>query len=103
VFDRMSKGVREAPSKALIGELASQSGDRPEQAFGENPTIAASVSVKGEGQGKGQAKIRVKRCLGSGAVVAQGQPLCNHRLRAHIHEAMQYIGDVTRAWHDFHI
>ncbi len=35
VFDRMSKGVREAPSKALIGELAAQSGDRPEQAFGE--------------------------------------------------------------------
>ena len=30
----MSKGVREAPSKALIGELAAQSGDRPEQAFG---------------------------------------------------------------------
>ena len=36
VFDRMSKGVREAPSKALIGELAAQSGDRPEQAFGES-------------------------------------------------------------------
>ena len=35
VFDRMSKGVREAPSKALIGELARQSGDRPEGAFGE--------------------------------------------------------------------
>ena len=37
VFDRMSKGVREAPSKALIGELAAQSGDRPEQAFGAQP------------------------------------------------------------------
>ena len=37
VFDRMSKGVREAPSKALIGELAAQSGDRPEQAFGAEP------------------------------------------------------------------
>ena len=36
VFDRMSKGVREAPSKALIGELARQSGDRPEGAFGEH-------------------------------------------------------------------
>jgi hypothetical protein len=35
VFDRMSKGVREAPGKALIGELATASGDRPEGAFGE--------------------------------------------------------------------
>ncbi len=35
VFDRMSKGVREAPGKALIGELAAASGDRPEGAFGE--------------------------------------------------------------------
>lgn len=34
VFDRMSKGVREAPGKALIGELAAASGDRPEGAFG---------------------------------------------------------------------
>lgn len=35
VFDRMSKGVREAPGKALIGELAAASGDRPEGAFGK--------------------------------------------------------------------
>ena len=34
VFDRMSKGIREAPGKALIGELAAASGDRPEGAFG---------------------------------------------------------------------
>ena len=37
VFDRMSKGVREAPGKALIGELAAASGDRPEGAFGAPP------------------------------------------------------------------
>ena len=37
VFDRMSKGVREAPGKALIGELAAASGDRPEGAFGAAP------------------------------------------------------------------
>ena len=37
VFDRMSKGVREAPGKALIGELAAASGDRPEGAFGGPP------------------------------------------------------------------
>ena len=34
VFDRMSKGVREAPGKALIGELAAESGDKTEGAFG---------------------------------------------------------------------
>lgn len=31
----MSKGVREAPGKALIGELAQESGDRTEGAFGD--------------------------------------------------------------------
>ena len=30
----MSKGIREAPTKALMGELAARSDDRPEQAFG---------------------------------------------------------------------
>ena len=34
VFDRMSKGVRAAPGKALIGELAAESGDKTEAAFG---------------------------------------------------------------------
>eukprot|EP00887_Chlorella_sp_A99_P003453 scaffold7.g3453.t1 len=33
VFDRSSKGVREAPSKALIGQLAAESGDSPAAAF----------------------------------------------------------------------
>lgn len=36
VFDRMSKGIREAPGKALIGDLASESGDRTEGAFGKS-------------------------------------------------------------------
>ena len=35
VFDRMSKGIREAPSKALIGDLSQQSGDSPTAAFSE--------------------------------------------------------------------
>lgn len=35
VCHRMSKGVREAPGKALIGELAAESGDKTEGAFGE--------------------------------------------------------------------
>ena len=43
VFDRMSKGVREAPGKALIGELAAASGDRPEGAFGEAPASSSWV------------------------------------------------------------
>lgn len=40
VFDRMSKGIREAPGKALIGELAAASGDRPEGAFGAPRCLA---------------------------------------------------------------
>lgn len=43
VFDRMSKGIREAPGKALIGDLAAESGDRTEGAFGKDsglPTLA---------------------------------------------------------------
>lgn len=31
----MSKGIREAPGKALIGDLAAESGDRTEGAFGK--------------------------------------------------------------------
>ena len=40
VFDRMSKGVREAPGKALIGELAAESGDKTEGAFGTLPDLS---------------------------------------------------------------
>ena len=36
----MSKGVREAPGKALIGELAAESGDKTEGAFGEPFVLA---------------------------------------------------------------
>lgn len=39
VFDRMSKGIREAPGKALIGDLAAESGDRTEGAFGTLQTL----------------------------------------------------------------
>lgn len=44
VFDRMSKGVREAPGKALIGELAAASGDRPEGAFGRTHFLLHRVA-----------------------------------------------------------
>ena len=40
VFDRVSKGVREAPSKALIGELAAHSGESPSAAFGLRHAMA---------------------------------------------------------------
>ena len=53
----MSKGIREAPGKALIGELAAASGDRPEGAFGEPqglktaPECAARCPILIEAEG----------------------------------------------------
>ncbi|KAK9839281.1 hypothetical protein WJX81_005580 [Elliptochloris bilobata] len=47
VFDRMSKGIREAPGKALIGELAAASGDRPEGAFGLRQAMATAGALVG--------------------------------------------------------
>ena len=48
VFDRMSKGIREAPTKALIGDLAKQSGDRPEGAFGAQPSRPGMLCMEPE-------------------------------------------------------
>ena len=39
----MSKGIREAPTKALMGELAVKSGDRPEQAFGKHGRLPGDI------------------------------------------------------------
>ena len=36
----MAKGIREAPSKALIGELSAASGDSPTAAFGLRQSMA---------------------------------------------------------------
>ena len=47
VFDRMSKGIREAPGKALIGDLAAASGDRPEGAFGLRQALATAGALVG--------------------------------------------------------
>lgn len=47
VFDRMSKGVREAPGKALIGELAAESGDKTEAAFGLRQAMATFGALMG--------------------------------------------------------
>lgn len=37
VFDHASKGVREAPTKVLIGQLAERAGESPAAAFSELP------------------------------------------------------------------
>lgn len=34
LMDRLSKGIREAPTKAIINELARESGDAPDAAYG---------------------------------------------------------------------
>jgi hypothetical protein len=47
VFDRMSKGIREAPGKALIGDLAAAGGDRPEGAFGLRQALATLGALVG--------------------------------------------------------
>ncbi|KAK9866106.1 hypothetical protein WJX84_003968 [Apatococcus fuscideae] len=47
VFDRMSKGIREAPSKALIGELSQQSGDSPTAAFSLRQALATFGALVG--------------------------------------------------------
>ena len=47
VFDRMSKGIREAPGKALIGDLAAASGDSPEGAFGLRQALATTGALLG--------------------------------------------------------
>ena len=49
IFDRVSKGVREAPSKALIGELAAQSGDSPAAAFSLRQAMATLGALVGAG------------------------------------------------------
>jgi MFS family permease len=47
IFDRMSKGIREAPSKALIGELATQSGESAAAAFSLRQSMATFGALFG--------------------------------------------------------
>lgn len=47
IFDRMSKGIREAPSKALIGDLATQSGDSAAAAFSLRQSMATFGALLG--------------------------------------------------------
>lgn len=47
IFDRMSKGIREAPSKALIGDLAAQSGESAAAAFSLRQSMATFGALVG--------------------------------------------------------
>ena len=49
LFDRLSKGIREAPSKALIGELAAESGDSAAAAFSLRQSMATFGALLGAG------------------------------------------------------
>jgi hypothetical protein len=40
---RLSKGIREAPTKAVMNELAQKSGDAPDAAYGEQPATLGCV------------------------------------------------------------
>lgn len=53
IFDRAAKGIREAPSKALIGELAASSGDSPTAAFG----LRQSMALLGASAGASAASL----------------------------------------------
>ncbi|EFN58148.1 hypothetical protein CHLNCDRAFT_141928 [Chlorella variabilis] len=49
MFDRIVKGVREAPSKALVGELAAQSGDSAAAAFSVRQALSTLGMLLGSG------------------------------------------------------
>lgn len=47
LFDRLSKGVREAPTKAVMNELAQKSGDSPDAAYGMRFSLATAGALMG--------------------------------------------------------
>lgn len=49
LLDRMSKGIREAPTKALMNELAQESGDSPDAAYGLRQSLATAGALIGSG------------------------------------------------------
>jgi len=49
LFDRLSKGVREAPTKAVMNELAKKSGDSPDAAYGMRFSLATAGALLGSG------------------------------------------------------
>jgi MFS family permease len=49
LLDRMSKGIREAPSKAVINELAREAGESPDAAYGLRQSLATAGALAGSG------------------------------------------------------
>lgn len=47
LFDRLAKGIREAPSKALMGQLAEAGGDDPAAAFALRQSLATLGALGG--------------------------------------------------------
>lgn len=47
LLDRLSKGIREAPTKAVINELARESGDAPDAAYGLRHSLATAGALIG--------------------------------------------------------
>eukprot|EP00877_Chromochloris_zofingiensis_P008832 jgi/Chrzof1/4201/Cz14g02210.t1 len=47
LLDRMSKGIREAPTKAVMNELAKESGDSPDAAYGLRQSLATAGALMG--------------------------------------------------------
>jgi len=47
LLDRMSKGIREAPTKAVMNELARESGDSPDAAYGLRQSLATAGMLLG--------------------------------------------------------
>lgn len=45
--DRLSKGIREAPTKAVMNELARESGDSPDAAYGLRQSLATAGALMG--------------------------------------------------------
>ncbi|GFH32432.1 uncharacterized protein HaLaN_31646, partial [Haematococcus lacustris] len=46
-MDRLSKGIREAPTKACMNELARASGDAPDAAYGLRQSLATAGMLLG--------------------------------------------------------
>jgi hypothetical protein len=88
IFDRVSKGVREAPSKALIGELAAESKDSPAAAFSERRRRRSSFLQRAVQGGRAALYLfhPQPRPAGHGTTPAMGCPAaCRLPLATHTH------------------
>ena len=70
IFDRVSKGIREAPSKALIGELAAASGDSPAAAFSLRQSMATFGALVGAASAATAYKLSGQNYIATFALAA---------------------------------